>query len=195
MTFLIEPDVTPEVQAMYDGDQASYGFVMDLMHLWAHQPDLNERFGGLLAAVAAAGGFSFRDRGILVSATASTIGDSYCSIAWGWKLGAAADPALAASVLAGADEGLTQREQAMATWARKVAGGADSTTDADVQALRDAGWEDAQIFAITAFVGLRMAFSTINASLGAQPDAELAELASPEVLDVVTWGRPVGAGG
>ena len=44
---------------------------------------------------------------------------------------------------------------------------------ADVEALRDAGFDDAQIFAITFFVALRMAFSTVNDALGARPDREL----------------------
>ena len=39
-----------------------------------------------------------------------------------------------------------------AAWARKVARDPNSTTPADIQALRDAGFDDGQIFAITAFV-------------------------------------------
>jgi len=50
---------------------------------------------------------------------------------------------------------------------------------------------DGQIFAITAFVALRLAFSTINDSLGAQPDAELAQSLPREVREAVTYGRPV----
>jgi hypothetical protein len=34
-----------------------------------------------------ASGLSFRQRGILVTAAASALGDSYCSLAWGGKLG------------------------------------------------------------------------------------------------------------
>ena len=93
----------------------------------------------LLAATGSAGGFSIRERGIMVAATASTLGDSYCSIAWGWKLGNETDPDLAASVLVGRDDGLTERERAMATWAARWRGDANATTEADVQALRDAG--------------------------------------------------------
>ena len=38
-----------------------------------------------------------------------------------------------------------------------------------MQALRDAGFDDAQIFAITVFVAARLAFSTVNDALGARP--------------------------
>ena len=83
------------------------------------------------------------------------------------------------------------QEKALATWARKVAKDPNATTPADIQALRDAGLDDGQIFAITAFVALRLAYSTINDSLGAQPDAQLAQSLPPEVRDAVTYGRPV----
>ena len=79
----------------------------------------------------------------------------------------------------------------MAAWARKVARDPNATTPADIQALRDAGFDDGQIFAITAFVALRLAFSTINDSLGAQPDEELAQSLPREVREAVTYGRPV----
>ena len=50
---------------------------------------------------------------------------------------------------------------------------------------------DGQIFAITSFVALRLAFSTINDSLGAQPDAQLALSVPQQVREAVTYGRPV----
>jgi len=189
MTFLSEPTPSDEVQATYDDDLASYGFVMNLSHLWAHRPDVETGFSALLGEVGSA--FSFRERGIMVTATASTIGDSYCSLAWGWKLAQNGDAAAAEGVLSGTDAGLTPRETALATWARAVARSAGSTTESDVQLLRDAGWSDQEIFLATTFVALRMAFSTVNGALGAQPDAELASLAPPAIAELVTWGRAV----
>ncbi len=85
---------------------------------------------------------------------------------------------------------MTEQEKAMAAWARKVARDPNATTPADIQALRDSGLDDGQIFAITAFVALRLAFSTINDSLGAQPDAQLVQSVPPQVREAVTYGRP-----
>jgi hypothetical protein len=79
----------------------------------------------------------------------------------------------------------------MAGWARKVARDPNATTPSDIQALRDSGLTDGQVFAITAFVALRLAFSTINDALGAQPDAQLARSLPREVREAVTYGRPV----
>ena len=190
-SFLQEPPVSAQVQALYDEDLADGGYVWNVSRLWAHQPDTLEGLFGLMSQAFKPSGLSFRQRGILVTAAASTLGDSYCSLAWGGKLGQASDATVAAGVLNGSDAGLTDQEKAMAAWARKVASDPNSTTAADIQALRDAGLEDGQIFAITAFVALRLAFSTINDSLGAQPDAELAQSLPPEVREAVTYGRPV----
>jgi len=190
-SFLQEPPLSPQAQALYDEDLADDGFVWNVSRLWAHQPDTLQGLFELMSRAFKPSGLTFRQRGILVAATASALGDSYCSLAWGGKLGDAADPTLAAGVLTGSDTGLTEQEKAIAGWARKVAGDPNATTPADIEALRDSGLEDGQIFAVTAFVALRLAFSTVNDALGAQPDAELAQSLPSEVREAVTYGRPV----
>jgi hypothetical protein len=60
-----------------------------------------------------------------------------------------------------------------------------------VQVLRDAGYSDPQIFAITTFVALRIALATVNDALGVGPDAEFRSTAPEAVLDAVTFGRPI----
>jgi uncharacterized peroxidase-related enzyme len=190
-SFLNEPPESPQVRALYDEDLDDSGYVWNVTRLWAHQPGTLKGLFGVMSQAFKPSGLSFRQRGILVAAAASTLGDSYCSLAWGGKLGEASDAAVAAGVLTGSDAGLTDQEQAMAAWARKVARDPNATTPADIQALRDAGLDEGQIFAITAFVALRLAFSTINDSLGAQPDAQLAESLPPQVREAVTYGRPV----
>jgi uncharacterized peroxidase-related enzyme len=190
-SFLEEPSVSPEVQALYDEDLTDEGYVWNATRLWAHQPATLDRLFELMSQALTPSGLRFRQRAILVIAAASALGDSYCSLAWGGKLGKASDAALAAGVLNGSDDGLTDQEKAMAAWARKVARDPNATTPADIQALRDSGLDDGQIFAITAFVALRLAFSTINDALGSRPDAQLAQSLPPEVRDAVTYGRAV----
>jgi uncharacterized peroxidase-related enzyme len=190
-SFLHEPPASPHVQALYDQDLADGGYVWNGSRLWAHQPETLNRLFELMSQAFKPSGLNLRERGILVAAAASTLGDSYCSLAWGGKLARASDTALAAGVLNGSDAGLTDQEKALAAWARKVAKDPNATTPADIQALRDAGLDDGQIFAITAFVALRLAFATINDSLGAQPDAQLAQSLPQQVREAVTYGRPV----
>ena len=47
--------------------------------------------------------------------------------------------------------------------------GPHGTRAKDVQELRDAGFSDADIFAMTVYVTLRVALSTVNDALGARP--------------------------
>jgi uncharacterized peroxidase-related enzyme len=189
-SFLAQPPVSAPVQALYDEDLAEDGYVSNVSRLWAHQPQALTQLFELMSEAFKPSGLALRQRGVLVTAAASALGDSYCSLAWGGKLGREADATVAAGVLNGSDAGLTDQEKAMAAWARKVATDPNATTPADIQALRDTGLDDGQIFAITAFVALRLAFSTVNDSLGAQPDAELAQSVPPQVREAVTYGRP-----
>jgi uncharacterized peroxidase-related enzyme len=187
--FLEQPPISPQTQALYDEDVDDSGYVWNVSRLWAYQPDTVGRLFELMSQAFKPSGLDFRQRGILVTAAASTLGDSYCSLAWGGKLSGASDPTLAAGVLNGTDTGLTDQEKAMASWARTIVKDPNATTPADVQKLRDAGLTDSQIFAITAFVALRLAFSTINDALGASPDPQLVESLPPEVTQSVTYGR------
>lgn len=187
--FLEEAPVTEESQALYDEDVAEGGYVSNVSRLWAYQPDTVKSLFELMSAAFRPSRLTFRQRGILVTAVASALGDSYCSLAWGGKLSVASDPSVAAGVLMAEDTGLTEQEKAMARWARQLVEDPNSTTAADVQKLRDKGLTDEQVFAITVFAALRLAFSTVNDALGALPDAALVESLPPQVTKAVTYGR------
>ena len=188
--FLDLPVVTPEAQAIFDEDVAEEGYVMNVSRLWAYNAGLVTGLFDLMRQAVSEHALSFRHRGILVAACASTLGDSYCSLAWGSKLAAVSDPETAAGVILGGDESLNEEERALASWARKVAGDPNGTTQEDVGALRSAGFNDEQIFAITAFVALRLAFSTVNDALGVGPDIVLRTTAPEAVVSAVQYGRP-----
>jgi hypothetical protein len=61
---------------------------------------------------------------------------------------------------------------------------------ASVQGLQEVAGRG-EIFTMTVFVALRLAFSTVNDALGILPDAVLDATVPPAVLDAVTTGRPV----
>jgi uncharacterized peroxidase-related enzyme len=188
--YLPVPETTPAIQAMFDEDQEQMGFVMNVSRLWAQAPEAHDGMFDLLTQAVELSGLSFRQRGILVTACASTLGDSYCSLAWGKKLAAKAGDDVAGSVLRGDDLALDPQERALARWARQVARDPNATGAEDVRALREAGFDDRQVFGITLFVALRLAFSSVNDALGAQPDAELAATVPDQVRAAVTFGRP-----
>ncbi|NEA30457.1 hypothetical protein [Streptomyces sp. SID13031] len=191
MSFIEWAVPTAEAEEGFAEDLAELGFVMNASRLWAHQPALQRQIFGLLGELVREHGLSFRERGILVTACVSALGDSYCSVAWGTKLSTVSGAETAASVLRGDDTHLSPAEHALADWARKVARDPNNTTATDVRSLRAAGWSDPQIFGITAFVALRIAFSTINDALGSRPDAGYRSLAPQPVLAAITYGRPL----
>ncbi|WP_214407698.1 carboxymuconolactone decarboxylase family protein [Pseudonocardia lacus] len=192
--FLAAPPLTDDVRRIFDVDVGEVGYVMNASRVWAHQPGTQTGLFDLMGAAVAPLGLGRRGRGVLVAACASALGDSYCSLTWGGRLAGATDADTAAAVLRGDDAGLTAAERAMARWARAVARDPNATTADDVRALREAGFTDPQIFAITAFVALRVAFATVNDALGARPDAELTGRLPRAVIDAVDFGRPVAAG-
>jgi len=75
-SFLAGPPVSPQVQALYDEDLASWGYVANGSRLWAHQPDTKKGLFELMSAAFGPSGLTFRQRGILVTAAASALGDS-----------------------------------------------------------------------------------------------------------------------
>ena len=187
--FLTVPPTTRERQHLYDNDVHEVGYVMNLSLLWAQLPDAKVTWESLLMLAVETAGLTFRQRALLVSACAATLGDAYCSLAWGNRLAGTSDPALAAAVVIGDDSRLGHDERVLTSWARAITRDPNSTTRRDVQALRDAGYSEQQIFAITLFVALRIAFSTVNDALGAAPDRELIDAVAPALRNAVTFGR------
>ncbi len=190
-SFLADPPPSPAVQRLFDEDLAGLGYVMNLSRLWAHDPAALDGLSELLGHVTRAGSLTHRQRAILVACSASALGDSYCSLAWGKKLADETGAEVAERVLRGDDEQLDNAERALAGWARQLARDPNSTTAADVQALRAVGFDDAQIFAITVFAALRIAFSTVNDALGTAPDRQLGIEVPTAVRDAVSFGRPI----
>jgi uncharacterized peroxidase-related enzyme len=192
--FLRRAGVSAAAKAIFDEDINEMGFVMNVTRLWAYRPEALTDLFELMHLVTSARPFTDRERGILITACASRFGDSYCSLAWGTKLAGLAGSQLAAEILRGKDDSLTAPERAMAAWARRLARDPSRTSAADVAELRQAGFSDSDIFAMTVFVALRVAFSTVNDALGVRPDAQYRSEAPAAVLDAVTYGRPIDTG-
>jgi alkylhydroperoxidase family enzyme len=189
-SFLADPALDEHVERMYSTDLSTQGYVAHLTRLWAHSPEALAVLSYVLKRAGDAAGLDVRQRSLLVTACASAIGDSYCSLAFGSKLASTAGADVAAGLLGGDDTALSSAERTLAAWARRVAREPNAATAGDVDALRALGYDDRQIFAITLFVALRLAFSTVNDALGAAPDAELADRAPASVRAAVSYGRP-----
>jgi alkylhydroperoxidase family enzyme len=178
---------------MYDTDLSLQGYVANLTRVWAYSPESLAALSYVLKRAADTADLNPQERAVVVTASAATLGDSYCSLAFGSKVAATAGVAAAVGVVSGNDDrALTARERALADWARRVVDDPNAIGPAEVDTLRAAGLDDGQVFALTVFVALRLAFSTVNDALGASPDEELAARTPEAVLAAVGYGRPPG---
>jgi SAM-dependent methyltransferase/alkylhydroperoxidase family enzyme len=176
-------------QRLFEQDLSGEGYLTNVSRLWAHQPDALEALSALMGEATQAASLTLAQRAVLVAASAWGLGDSFCSMAWGKRLADATNPEIAAAVLGGDVEALGPEERALARWARLMATDPNAVVEEDVQSLRDLGFEDAQILALSIYVGLRLAFSTVNDALGAAPDEQLAQSLPAAVRAAVRFGR------
>lgn len=188
--FLAPAPPSPGADRLAAADRDQSGFVMNLTGAWSHLPDEHDALFDLMARAADAAGLDRRAKGVLVAATAGVLRDPHCSLAWGARLAEEIGDDAAARVLAGDDAALDPRDAALAGWARRLARDPNGTGTADVQRLRDVGFDDRQVLGLTLYTALRMAFSTVNDALGARPDRPLRDAAPAAVRAAVDYGRP-----
>jgi uncharacterized peroxidase-related enzyme len=188
---LNEPPATDAAQARYAVDHDADGYVWNVTRLWCWRPDIYSRFADLRNALTDESALTERDRAILVLATVSELGDSYCAFAWAPRLATLSDDETVAAVINGdpaAD--ISEREQALAAWARQIVRDPNGTQPRDIARLREAGLQDREIFEATVWIAFRIAFSTVNDALGATPDPGLVTSAPAPIRDAVSFGRP-----
>ena len=188
-SFLAEPPEAEAVRSVHESYVAEDGYVANYARVWCWRPEILTAFADLRSEVVSRSSLSPSEVAVMVVATASTLGDSYCSLAWGKRLSGLAGEEAAAALLKGDEGSLSKREAALARWARKVVQDPNATTEADVEQLRDAGLGEQEIFEATVWIGMRLGFSTINDALGIRPDRELLRRVPKVVGDSVTFGR------
>lgn len=187
-----EPAVDDVVGAMYDDDLAEEGYVSNHTRVWAHRPDVCQGFRDLRVQLGQQMSLSPAELAVVIAATVAAFADPYCSLAWGTNLAGQAGDDVAAGVLRGeTPPQLSDRESTLAAWARAVVRDPSTTNPEQVATLRAVGFSDRDIAEVTMLIAFRMAFSTVNAALGAQPDRQLADSAPGPVRDVVDYGRPI----
>jgi uncharacterized peroxidase-related enzyme len=195
MTFIetVPPtDAREGVAAMYARQQASWGYLPNYAKVFCHRPEVMARWGQLLAEIRRP--MDRRRFELVTFAAAHELRNSACALAHGKALREFFGDAQILAIAAGRDdEVLGPAEQAMMRFARQVARDAASVTAADVDALRDLGHSDAEVFDIVATAAGRAFFTKVLDSLGVQPDAPFGRLDAP-LRDALTVGRPIDEG-
>lgn len=162
-------EATGEVRAMYERAQARSGYVPNYSKAFSLRPEVNAGWQALLASVRA--NLDPRRYELVTLAAARAMRSSYCSLVHGGILRERfyTAPELAA-IVDGRAGPLSPADAAMMAFAEQVARDASRITAADVQALRDHGLSDTEIFDVVAAAAARSFFSKVLDAVGAEAD-------------------------
>lgn len=179
-----------EVRAMYQRQQASWGYVPNYAKVFSHRPEVLARWGKLLAEIRRP--MDDRRFELATFAAAHELRNTACALAHGKALlpflGAEGVRALAEQ---GTAPGLTAAEERMLAFARKVARDATGVTREDAEDLRACGFSDAEIFDIAATAAGRAFFTKLLDALGVQADAPALKMDGPLRAALDFGGLPI----
>src|SRR3954452_20234834 len=171
-----ESSVDPEVKDWYERQRAAWGYLPNYAPAFATRPDVAEAWNTLNNAVR--GHMDRRRFELATIAAARVYRSTYCLAAHSKFLRAACgdEPSMRAVAADPTGGTLDATDCAVIDFAPSVAGAASSTTDAQVQKLRDHGLSDADVADVVFAAAARAFFTKVLDGLGVQADAQLAEM-------------------
>ncbi|RTR06569.1 carboxymuconolactone decarboxylase family protein [Halomonas nitroreducens] len=177
-----------EVLAMYQRQQAHFGYLPNYARVFSHRPDVMASWASLLATIRRH--VAPRRFELVTLATARALGNTYCALAHARALGELLGMDDTRDVVAGEGGTLSEVERSIMAFARKVACEAPAVTAGDVDGLRGLGLGDDEIFDIVAVAAGRAFFTRILDGLGVEADAAYRALPA-ELTGPLTVGRPI----
>ena len=190
----IDP-ITPEraeglLAEIYESEIARRGFVPEFAQSFSHHPDAYQAWGELIKALYT--GMDRRRCELATLAAARTMKSTCCAIAHGRAL---RDQFFSVEEVVQImtdhkHAGLTDVEVAIMDFAEKAATAASSITQEDIDHLKNLGLSDREIFDVTFAVAARACLTTLIESLGAKAEAPWVDDLEPELVEVLTVGRP-----
>jgi len=192
----IEPtsfrETTGDARAMFERQQARYGYVPNYAKLFGDRPDIMDLWADLLSGIRRH--VDPRRFELVTLAAALELRSSYCSMAHARVLREKFITQEELEAIAAGDHGaLSEAEAAMLDLARKVVADASSVTRHDVERLRAAGLGEAEIFDVVAVAAARAFFAKLCDALGAQPDSAFLETLDEPLRERLAVGRPISA--
>jgi uncharacterized peroxidase-related enzyme len=166
------------------GRDTNYG------RLFALAPEVYDGWAALNVAIRS--GMDLRRYELVTLAAARRLGSSYCSMAHGTVLRdrffAAQDVRRIAADHRSA--GLDEVEVAVMDLAERVVSDPRGVTAEDVEALRRLGLSERDVLDVVLTAAARCFFATVLDALGVEPDAAYRTGLDPELLELLTVGRP-----
>ena len=182
-------EATGAVQEMYARQQNTWGYVPNYAKVFCYRPEVMVRWAKLLSEVRRP--LDARRFELVTFAAAHELRHTSCALAHGKALTEfIGDNDVRAIAEGGTANSLTDAEKEMVRFARKIAKDASAVTPQDVEALKQHGLSDADVFDIAATAAARSFFTKLLDALGSEPDS--AFLSLNEVLrQSLTVGRPI----
>ena len=178
-----EEDAPPGVKALYDKAVEKLGFVPNVLRVYALRPRHLELWNAFYDDLMRGdSGLTKVQREMLAVVVSTTNRCHYCIVshsAYLRKL--TGDPLLVEQLRTGykyAD--LEPRDRAMLDFAVKLTEQSSSCSEADVEALREAGWTDEDIMDIAQVVGMFNFTNRLASGLGWVPNEEFVTLGLDE---------------
>ena len=179
-----------DVLAMYQRQQAAYGFVPNYAPIFCHRPEVLARWGRLLAEIRRP--VDERRFELVTFAVAYELSHSSCSLAHGPALAKLiGNDAIIAIAKNKPTDKITDAEIAMMEFARKIAKDALKITPEDIEQLRKVhGFLDEDIFDIVAIAAGRCFFTKLLDALGSEPDLDFMKIGR-RLRRALNVGRPI----
>ena len=184
-----DSEISPDVQAMYARQESFWGFVPNYARVFSHRPEVMGLWAQLQAGIRR---HMDRRRFELVTFAASqALRSTLCSLAHGKQLTAWFSEADIVAMARGeVPASLTAAEAAMLEFSRNTARDAPSVTAAEVEALRQLGFSNAEIFDIAATAAARAFWTKLLESLGVEAEPSLRDM-NGELRRALVVGRPI----
>ena len=178
-----------ELRAMYERQQAHYGYLPNYAKLFCYRPEIMGLWAQLQSGIKRH--MDKRRFELVTFAAANALRSTLCSLAHGKVLTEFLSMEDVQALARGeAPKSLSAAEAAMMVFGRKVARDASAVTADDVELLKQHGFTDAEIFDIAATAAARAFWTKVLDSLGVEIDAPLRAM-SPELKEALTVGRPI----
>jgi uncharacterized peroxidase-related enzyme len=186
---IAESDASDEVRAMYDRQQAHYGYLPNYARVFSHRPEVMRLWAQLQSGIRRP--MDRRRFEIVTFVAAHALRSTLCTLAHG-KLLTQFLPAEDVLKLARGlfPASLSVAEVAMVMFARKVARDASQVTAEDVGRLLLRGFSHAEVFDIAATAAARAFWTKLIESLGVQADPAFHDL-DADFKRTLTVGRPL----
>jgi uncharacterized peroxidase-related enzyme len=186
---LAASDTDDEVRAMYERQQAHYGYLPNYAKVFCYRPELMRLWAQLQSGIKRH--MDKRRFELVTFAAAHALRSTLCSLAHGKALTEFFSSEDVQAIARGeVPQSLSDAEAAMVAFGRKVARDASAVTSVDVERLKQHGFSDAEVFDIVATAAGRAFFSKVVESLGVEADPPFRAM-NNEFRQALTVGRPL----